>query len=189
MPTVALYAGSFDPMTRGHLDVLSKARQTFDQVYVSIGVNPAKKRLFDLDMSMTLIQHSIDEYFEEQTWKPWRGQMTHGNEWHTSNGDETLFVSTYAGKTIIDYANEIGATHIVRGFRQAGDFNDEFTLAGVAGHLDRSIIFTHFICREEFLHISSSTARELAKYGANVDWLVTPSVAQALANMKDRLNR
>lgn len=166
MTTVGLYAGSFDPITIGHLDILAKAVCTFDEVQIAIGVNYQKKGLFTIAERLSLIEHSIKEWEN-----PILSQAL-------SMG--RLTIGQYQGISIIKHSTNIGATHIVRGLRQAGDFNDEFALAGAAGHLDTSVIFTHFIGKERFLHVSSSTARELASLSEDVSWLVTPTVAQAL---------
>jgi pantetheine-phosphate adenylyltransferase len=166
MTTMGLYAGSFDPITIGHLDILSKAICTFEEVQIAIGRNPAKKGLFAFATRLQLIQRSIEEWEN-----PILSQAM-------SQGRLTL--GEYQGISIIQHAKNIGATHIVRGLRQAGDFNDEFALAGIAGHLDTSVIFTHFIGKERFLHVSSSTARELASIREDVSWLVTPCVEEAL---------
>lgn len=166
MTTVGLYAGSFDPLTRGHLDIISKAASTFNEVHVVIGRNPLKKGFFDVEQRKQLIQASVLEWDNPVLHQAWK------------NG--TLMVSDYLGISVIAYARQIGATHIVRGLRQAGDFNDEFALTGIAGHLDTSVIFTHFICKEKYLHVSSSTARELASLDEDISWLVTPSVEKAL---------
>jgi len=166
MDTTALYAGSFDPLTRGHLDIISKAVQTFDVVHLGIGQNVAKKGFFSVDERISLIGQAVKEWEN-----PILAQAL-------SQG--RLLCGSYEGISIVKYAHQIGATHIVRGLRQAGDFNDEFALAGVAGHLDSSVIFTHFICKEQYLHVSSSFARELASLNEDVSWLVTPSVEGAL---------
>jgi pantetheine-phosphate adenylyltransferase len=91
-----------------------------------------------------------------------------------------VHIGQYCGISVVKYASQVCATHIVRGLRQAGDFNDEFALTGTAGQLDSSTIFTHFICKEKYLHVSSSTARELASLSEDTSWLVTPSVERAL---------
>jgi pantetheine-phosphate adenylyltransferase len=166
MSTIGLYAGSFDPLTRGHLDILNKAIQTVDTLHIGIGQNVTKKGFFDADQREVLIRRSIGECDI-----PLLSQAyCHGR----------LLIGQYVGISIIQYAHQIGATHIIRGLRQAGDFNDEFALTGIAGRLDSSVIFTHFICKEKYLHVSSSTARELASLNEDVSWLVTPSVEQAL---------
>lgn len=166
MSKIGMYAGSFDPMTRGHLDILIKAIKTFDTMYVSVGVNSNKSGFFDIKERIELIRSSIQE--------------SKNPSLHFALLNGKLIVSSYEGMSLIQYAKAIGATHIVRGLRQSGDFNDEFALTGIAGHLDSNVIFTHFICQEQFLHVSSSTARELAGLDEDISWLVTPSVEKAL---------
>ena len=179
-PTLGLYAGSFDPITKGHLDVIGKALKTFDTVYVAIGRHPKKQRLFDDRVALGLIASALKEQFGFAG--KWEATVT-DNKSHNVVADNDqhpeLLLGSYT-TTIIDYAKMVGATHIIRGLRQVGDFNDEFTLTGVAGHINSDLIFTHFICSEEYLHISSSTARELASYGSDISWLVTPTVEDAL---------
>ena len=96
----------------------------------------------------------------------------------------------FEGESVIKYAHRIGATHIVRGLRQSSDFDDEFRYHGILGRLEPNMPMIHIICRETFLHVSSSTARELASLGEDVDWLVTPSVERALrAKFGERAQR
>lgn len=166
--TKALYAGSFDPITRGHLDIVGKALLTFDGVHVAIGANVRKQRAFGVGQSLSLIRRSVVEL------------------WPEAETGETLFdgaleTGEYTGKSLVAYARTIGATHIVRGLRQVSDFNEEFNMHGVAGRLDPSIPMVHFICDAPFLHVSSSTAKELAAIGEDISWLVMPSVQQAFA--------
>lgn len=168
LKTKALYAGSFDPVTRGHLDIICKALLTFDTVHVAVGTNVKKARRFDVEESQRLIRSSIVE------------------QWPDAATGETLFdgaleVGEFADQSLIAYARAIGATHIVRGLRQASDFNDEFNLHGVAERIDASVPMVHFICEARYLHVSSSTAKELDAFGERIDWLVTPSVEAAFA--------
>ena len=166
MDNVGLYVGSFDPVTRGHIDILGKSVLTFHRIYVAVGVNPNKTGFFDIETRESLIRSAIQECDDSNVKLAYqRGRIV---------------VGSYKGLSLIQYARKVEATHIVRGLRQIGDFNDEFALTGIAGHLDNSLIFTHFICREEFLHVSSSTARELSSLKENIEWLVTPSVEKAL---------
>jgi pantetheine-phosphate adenylyltransferase len=167
--TKALYAGSFDPITRGHLDIIGKALMTFDAVHVAIGTNVKKQRAFGLDESLQLIVRSIAEHWPEAI-----------------GADGVLFeaaleVGEYTNQSLIAYARRIGATHIVRGLREASNFTEEFNLHGVAGRIDPSIPMVHFICEAQFLHVSSSTAKELDLMGEGIGWLVTPSVEAAFA--------
>jgi pantetheine-phosphate adenylyltransferase len=169
--TKALYAGSFDPITRGHLDIIGKALMTFDAVHVAIGTNPRKIRTFDVEESQRLIVRSVIEL--------WPEALEGGSAERLFDG--ALEVGEYANQSLIAYAREIGATHIVRGLREASDFSDEFNLHGVAGRIDPSIPMVHFICEASFLHVSSSTAKELDAVGEKIGWLVMPSVEQAFA--------
>ena len=170
-PTKALYAGSFDPVTRGHLDIIGKALMTFDAVHVAIGTNVRKGRTFGVQESRQLIVDSVTELWPQAT---------------DPDGADSLFggaleVGDYANRSLIGYAHEIGATHIVRGLREASDFNDEFNLHGVAGRIDPRVLMVHFICESQFLHVSSSTAKELAFVGEGIGWLVMPCVEAAFA--------
>lgn len=170
--TKALYAGSFDPITRGHLDIIGKALATFDAVHVAIGTNFRKQRAFDVEESLRLIERSIVE------------------QWPEAAAGDRLFdgaveVGEYTNQSLIAYARKIGATHIVRGLREASNFNDEFNHHGVAGRIDPTIPMVHFICAAEFLHVSSSTAKELDAVGESIGWLVMPSVEAAFAARRD----
>lgn len=173
--TKALYAGSFDPITRGHLDIIGKALMTFDQVHVAIGTNVRKQRAFGVEESVALIKRSIVELWPEADTGSTGGSLFDG----------ALEVGEYANQSLIRYARTIGATHIVRGLREASDFNDEFNLHGVAGRIDPSILMVHFICDAPFLHVSSSTAKELDVVGEDIAWLVMPSVQAAFLAKRD----
>jgi pantetheine-phosphate adenylyltransferase len=170
--TKALYAGSFDPITRGHLDIIGKALMTFDAIHVAIGTNIRKQRAFGVAESQRLIVRSIAEHWPEAMGP---GERLFGG---------ALDVGEFAGQSLVAYARRIGATHIVRGLRQASDFNEEFNLQGVAGRIDPSIPVVHFICEAQFLHVSSSTAKELDAVGEDIGWLVTPSVEAAFAGRR-----
>ncbi len=166
--TKALYAGSFDPITRGHLDIIDKAMMTFDAVHVAIGTNVKKQRAFSVGESLRLIARSVVEQWPEAAGPD--GVALFGG---------ALEIGEYTGQSLIAYARQIGATHIVRGLREASDFSEEFRLHGVAGRMDPSIPMVHFICEAQFLHVSSSTAKELDAMGEGVGWLVMPSVEAA----------
>jgi pantetheine-phosphate adenylyltransferase len=161
--TRALYAGSFDPITRGHLDVIRKALVTFDTVHVAIGTNVRKQRAFGVEASLRLIRQSVTEL--------WPGSE--------ALFEDVLEIGEYSNQSLIKYARRIGATHIVRGLREATNFNEEFNLHGLAERIDPSIPMVHFICDAQFLHVSSSTAKELDAMDEDIGWLVMPSVEAA----------
>ena len=168
--TKALYAGSFDPVTRGHLDIIGKALLTFDTVHVALGTNVRKTRMFGVEESQRLLVRSIIERWPDEA--PTSPEVLFGG---------ALEVGEYTNQSLIAYARRIGATHIVRGLREASDFNEEFNLHGVAERIDPSIPMVHFICEAQFLHVSSSTAKELDAMGEGIGWLVMPCVEAAFA--------
>lgn len=178
--TKALYAGSFDPITRGHLDIIGKALMTFDAVHVAIGTNVKKHRAFGVEESLRLIERSIVER--------WPEAVANASELPSGNllFEGALEVGEYTNQSLITYARKIAATHIVRGLREASDFNEEFKLHGVAGRIDPSIPVVHFICEAQFLHVSSSTAKELDAMGEDIGWLVMPNVEAAFAGRRRR---
>ena len=136
---------------------------TFDSVHVAIGTNVRKQRAFSVDDSLRLIRRSVTELWPD-------AEALFG---------DTLEIGEFTNQSLIKYAGMIGATHIVRGLREATNFNEEFNLHGLAERIDPSIPMVHFICDAQFLHISSSTAKELDAMGEDIDWLVMPSVQAA----------
>jgi len=179
--TKALYAGSFDPITRGHLDIIGKALMTFDAVHVAIGTNVKKQRAFGVEESQRLIVRSILEHWPEASTAIATTDAADSGELLF---DGALEVGEFTNQSLLAYARKIDATHIVRGLREASDFNEEFRLHGVAGRIDPSIPMVHFICEAQFLHVSSSTAKELDAMGEGIGWLVMPSVEAAFATRR-----
>lgn len=161
----ALYGGSFDPFSLGHGNIVLKAHGTFDELHIGIGTNPKKTRLFTVEESVQMIRDTIRE-------------MHPGEPYEFEHLGIT--VGEFTGKSITQYAREIGATHIVRGLRQASDFNDEFIFRGAIEKMAPELVVTHFICDHEWMHVSSSTARDLARLNEDVSWLVGESVQVAL---------
>ena len=173
--TKALYAGSFDPVTRGHLDIVRKALATFDAVHVAVGTNVRKQRAFGVEESLRLIRSSVIELWPEAAAAD-----------DVPLFDGALEIGEYANQSLIKYARAIGATHIVRGLREATNFNEEFNLHGLAERIDPTIPMVHFICDTQFLHVSSSTAKELDAVDGDIGWLVLPSVEAAFRARRNR---
>lgn len=155
---VGIYAGSFDPFTRGHYDIVIQALRVFDEVIIAIGTNPSKKEpLFDRSQREELVKSHFVE-----------GEII-----------KRVSVTRFRGP-LVKFADEMRATAIVRGLRQVSDFNDEFVLHGANMRAMPEMPMVYFICHSDNLHISSSTAREMASLDLPIDWLVYPQVAAAL---------
>jgi pantetheine-phosphate adenylyltransferase len=152
----AYYAGSFDPITRGHFNVIEQALGVFDHVIVAIGVNPNKKPLFPVETSLDLINQAI----------------------RIRGLDEVVTAKLFEG-ALVRAAEAEGAAAIVRGLRQVSDFGDEFTQNGVNSRAT-NLPLVYFICKQEFLHVSSSTAKLMASLDMDTSWLVDPPIEEAL---------
>ncbi|WP_108663115.1 pantetheine-phosphate adenylyltransferase [Acuticoccus kandeliae] len=156
---VAFYAGSFDPVTNGHMDVLLRAFAVADRVAVGIGVHPGKTPLFTFDERVAMLRASIAE------------------------ADPTLAdrldVIAFEGLAT-EAAAEVGATLLIRGLRDGTDLDYEMQMAGMNRTL-RPEIFTIFLpASPEVRHITATLVRQIAKLGGNVSEFVPSDVAERL---------
>ena len=151
---IAVYPGSFDPITNGHLDILERATKVFDRVIVLVAINSAKKSRFPLEERVKMIKEA------------------------TANL-ENVVVDSYEGLTV-KYAKEHNATHLIRGLRAVSDFEYEFQLASANEFADASIDMVFFMARGDKSFISSSTIFELHKSGVDISELVPESVLKRL---------
>lgn len=154
---IAIYPGTFDPITMGHLDIATRAMRLCDRLIIAVGDNRNKNPMFTADERIELIRRSL--------------------EWREVNGRVTT--STYTGLTV-HYAQQVGATMIVRGLRAVTDFEWEFQLALINRGQDPSIETVCLMTSEEYSFLSASTVRELALLGGKLDRIVPPPVADAL---------
>jgi len=151
----AIYPGSFDPVTNGHLDILGRAAKTFSDVVVAVLHNPSKSALFTVDERLEMLRA------EAKRWP-------------------NVSVDTFTGLTA-DYARRVGAAVIVRGLRAVSDFDAEFRIALTNRKLNPDVD-THFLMTSsEYLFLSSSGVKEIASFGGPVHGLVPDSVAARLA--------
>ena len=146
----AIYPGSFDPITNGHLDILNRAREVFDEVIVLVAVNPNKHFNFTPEERVEMIKEAT---------KDMKG----------------VIVDHYEGLTV-KYAKEHNAPHLIRGLRAVTDFEYEFQLASANEYVDESIDMVFFMARGDKTFISSSAITELANSGVDVSGLVPESV-------------
>ena len=148
--TVAVYPGTFDPVTNGHLDILRRARRVFDQVICGVGIHPTKTPLFSLEERVEMLRESID-------------------------GDPVK-VDAFEGLTV-EFAQKHGAKAIVRGMRPLTDIAFEFSVDLVNAQIDPEIETVFLATRQKFMYLSSSAVREAALIGKRViPGSVTPFV-------------
>ena len=154
MPTTAVYAGSFDPITRGHVAIVERGATLFDEVIIAVGENPAKRYTFDLAQRMAIIEDALA---------------------HVPNARVDSF-----GGLLVDYCRTVGARVILRGLRAVTDFEFEFKI-GLANMDMAPDIQTVFLLTEpRMLFVSSSLVREIASHGGNIRRYVPEAAADAL---------
>ena len=169
---LAIYTGSFDPITLGHLDVLARARGLFDEVILAIGRNPNKEALFTFDERLELARALVAEMQE------------------TTPAGARIRVEHYTGLTV-DYARAVGACAIVRGIRNITDLASECQLA-ITNRQVAGIETVFIVTGENFAYTSSSLIKQIAALGGSLDSLATlvpPRVIEALRRKRgDRSN-
>ena len=154
-PKVAVYPGSFDPFTNGHLDVVDRALGIFDRLIVAVAANPDKRQpLFTAEERVQLISSSL-------------------------KGRDRVEVSTYRGLTV-EFARSRGATTLVKGLRAYSDFDAELQQALMNRKLAPDIHTVFLMSSFAHIYVSSSILKDIASYGGNVSDLVPPAVARAL---------
>jgi pantetheine-phosphate adenylyltransferase len=152
--TTALYPGSFDPLTHGHLDIVDRAARIFDRVIIAVLENPSKRPLFSTKERVSMIRENLGE-------RP---------------GVE---VSTFDGLTI-DYARRVGARVIVRGLRAVSDFESEFQMALMNRRLEPEVTTVFIPTSLRHLFLSSSLIKELAEFGGDISEFVPANVVEPL---------
>ncbi len=164
---VAIYPGSFDPVTFGHLDVIRRSLNLFDKVHVVVMQNNAKTPMFSADERKRLIEESI---FESEI----------------GTGAE-LVVESSTG-LLVDFAKRVGATAIIKGLRAVSDFEMEFQMAAANQVLEPGLESVFVMTRAEYMYLSSSIVREVAYFGGDISSFVTPCVMRAIADYHRRKN-
>jgi pantetheine-phosphate adenylyltransferase len=149
---LAIYAGSFDPITNGHIDLITRTLNIFDRVIVALAVNPRKTPLFSVQERKDLIAASLD-----------------------AESNKRVTIDSFEG-LLVQYANKVGAKVLIRGLRAISDFEFEFQMANMNRHLDDSIETMFMMTGEEAFYISSSFVREVAMFGGSVEGMVPNAV-------------
>jgi len=153
--TVAIYPGTFDPLTNGHLDLIKRSVRMFEKVIVAIFESPMKGPLFTVEERRRLIEES-------------------------TRGLGNIEIDAFSNTLLVFYAKRRQAHVIIRGLRAIADFEYEFQMTLMNRRLDEDIETMFLMPREEYTYVASRLIKEVAAYGGNVEELVPPSVALAL---------
>ena len=151
---IAVYPGSFDPVTNGHIDVLERALEIFDSVIVTVAVNASKSTLFSIDERVHLIEEAV-------------------------GGRDRVRVDRFEG-LIVEYATRQGAVALVRGLRAVSDFEYEFQIALMNRKIAATLETVFLMPNEKYTYLNSSIIRELARLHTDVSDFVPPNVRDAL---------
>jgi len=152
---VALYPGSFDPITLGHIDILERATAIFDRVVVSVLRNPAKQPTFSVDERLDLIRAA------------------------TASLDGEVTVDSFDGLTV-EHARQVGSIAIVRGLRALSDFETEFQMALMNRRLEPDVHTVFLMTSAPYVYMSSNLVKEVCRLGGDISEFVPPAIAEAL---------
>jgi pantetheine-phosphate adenylyltransferase len=155
----AIYPGSFDPMTNGHLDLIERAVKLFDEVVVAVLINPSKTPLFTIDERVEMIRRVV--------------------------GPLPVQVDQFGG-LLVEYARTVGASVIIRGIRAISDYEYEFQMALMNRRLDSDIETIFMMPAEPYTYVSSRLVKEVFALGGSITGLVPPIVEQ---RMREKLQK
>ena len=150
----AIYPGSFDPVTNGHLDILERAARLYDEVFVAIAYNEAKSGLFSVEERAALLGQTVGGY-------------------------PNVRVTQFDG-LLVDYARSMNIAVIIRGLRAISDFEFEFQMALMNRKLNDGVETTFLMPKEEYTYLSSRLVKEIAKLGGDISAFVPDCIAKAL---------
>jgi pantetheine-phosphate adenylyltransferase len=150
----AIYAGSFDPITRGHEDLVQRSLEFVDRLIVAVATNASKQPLFTIEERIDLIRAAV-------------------------GGDPRVEVKSFGG-LLVEFAAGEGASLLIRGLRAVSDFEYEYQMALMNRHLSPKLETVFMVPSLDTTYISASLVREIARYGGDVSSLVHPAVADAL---------
>jgi pantetheine-phosphate adenylyltransferase len=155
MSKIAVYPGSFDPVTNGHVDLIARSLRIFDHLIVAVANNPRKQPMFSVEERVEMLEASLPE------------------------GKTRPKIDSFEG-LLVHYARRVKANVVIRGLRAVSDFEFEFQMANMNRHLEPHIETVFMMTGEEAFYISSNFVREVAMFGGSVKGMVPPAVYRKL---------
>ncbi|MGE0645578.1 MAG: pantetheine-phosphate adenylyltransferase [Nitrospira sp.] len=157
---IGIYPGTFDPITHGHTDIITRSLRVFDKVVVAVAPNPSKHPLFNLTERLEMVKLVMKDL-------------------------EQVDVTAFEG-LLVDYVERSGAHAIIRGLRAISDFEHEFQMALINRKLAETVETVFLMPSEEYSYLSSTIIKEVARHGGNLAEFLHPDVARLL---QDRIER
>jgi pantetheine-phosphate adenylyltransferase len=153
---IAIYPGTFDPITLGHIDIIQRGAKLFDKIIVTVAINLSKKPLFSIEERMDMIDDAVKEF-------------------------ENVTVEKFDG-LLVNFASQKDASVILRGLRAVSDFEYEFQMALMNKHLQNDITTIFLMPNEKYTYLNSTIVKDVARFGGKFENFVTKYVAQKLIN-------
>ncbi len=158
-PRTGVYPGTFDPVTNGHLDIISRATRVVDRLIVGVAVNAGKEPLFSLDERVAMVEDEVTVL---------------------ANGDGSRIEVRPLANLLMHFVEECGASLIVRGLRAISDFEYEFQMTGMNARLNPEVETVFLMASDKHQFISSKLVKEIAGLGGDIAQFVTPGVREHL---------
>ncbi len=149
-----IYPGTFDPVTNGHLDIIDRARELFDEVVVTVAKNPSKTCLFSVEERVSMLSESLKQY-------------------------KNVRVDSFDG-LVVDHGKAMGAVGIIRGLRAVSDFEYEFQMALMNRKLNGELSTIFLMPHEKYTYLNSTIIRNLAQFDGDISDFVPPVVVKAI---------
>ena len=159
---IAIYPGSFDPITNGHVDIINRASNLYDKLIITVASNNTKKALLSIDRRVDILNKTFS--------------------------DKANIEIDYFNGLLVDYALRKNVFTIVRGLRTLSDFDYEFRMAIINRNLDKRIETIFLMTDEKYSHISSSSIKEIYNLNGNINQFVPKTVSKTLCNLKNEKN-
>jgi len=166
---VGVYPGTFDPITKGHIDIIRRASKTVDHLVVAVARNAGKGPLFSLDERVEMVRDELPEILERNGADGFPG---------------TIEVKPF-GSLLMHFAESVGASVIIRGLRAVSDFEYEFQMAGMNARLNPMIETTFLMASDRHQFISSRFVKEIGRLGGSISEFVSPRVAERVMHRFD----